>query len=153
MDDVALANYFAGLETGPLDGGALQPDIARALGVPMGTRLRVSDYTLTKNGIKHPDIGFREWVALPLLLATGFVIRGDRKRPSVECCYFDPAGMPFMAAKVAIKLTATRQAYVTTFHRLTLPEVRRIDRRALRRGALLRDLKRELAQLLAAPVT
>jgi hypothetical protein len=27
---------------------------------------------------------------------------------------------------VAIKVTATRQAYVTTFHRLTLPEIRRI---------------------------
>jgi hypothetical protein len=72
LDDVALANYFAGLETGPLDGGALQPDIARAL-------------CLTKTGIKHPDIGFREWVALPLLLATGFIVRvcecrGDARR-------------------------------------------------------------------------
>jgi hypothetical protein len=103
LDDVALANYFAGLEAGPLDGGALKPDIARALVVPVGTRLRISDYTLTKIGIKHPDIGFSEWVALPLLLATGFVVRGDRKRPSVECCYFDPAGIPFAAAKVAIK--------------------------------------------------
>jgi hypothetical protein len=86
-------------------------------------------------------------------LQQGLLVRGDRKRPSVECCYFDPAGIPFAAAKVAIKVTATRQAYVTTFHRLTVTEVRRIYRRALRRGALVRGLKKELAQLLAAPVT
>ena len=153
MDDVALANYFSGLQTGPLDGGALDPDIARALGVPVGTPLRISDYTLTKIRIKHPDIGFRELLALRLVLASGFVVRGNRKRPSVECCYFDPVGQPFMAAKVAIKVTVSRQAYLTTFHRLTLPETKRIYRRALRGGALARGLKQELAQLLAAPVT
>jgi hypothetical protein len=42
---------------------------------------------------------------------------------------------------------------VTTFHRLTVTEVRRIYRRALKRGALVRGLKKELAQLLAAPGT
>lgn len=119
----------------------------------MGTRLRVSDYTLTKIRIKHPDIGFRELLALRLVLASGFLVTGERKRPSVECCYFDPAGQPFTAAKVAIKVTASGQAYLTTFHRLTRPEIKRIYRRALRRGALVRDLKKELAQLLAAPVT
>ena len=60
---------------------------------------------------------------------------------------------PFTAAKLAIKVTAAGEAYVTTYHRLTLTEAKRIYRRALRRGALVRGLKEELAQLLAAPVT
>ena len=153
LGDVALANYFAGLETRSLDGGTLPRDIVCALGLPHGTRLRISDYTLTKIRIKHPDIGFRELVALPHVLANGFLVAARRKRPSIECCYFDPSGQPFTAAKVAIKATADGKAYLSTFHRLTAQEARRLYRGAVRHGLLLRDLKKELARLLAAPIT
>jgi hypothetical protein len=40
-----------------------------------------------------------------------------------------------------------------TFHRLTAPDARRLYRGAVRRGLLLRDLQKELARLLAAPIT
>jgi hypothetical protein len=152
LDDVALANYFAGVSPGPVDGGKLSPELSSALGVLPGTRILLSDYNLTKIRIKHQDIGFRELCQLPLILAQGFVIRGERRR-SIESCYFNPAGTYLVAAKVALKATHAGEVYLTTFHRLSVPELRRMHRRAVKRGALIRDLKSELARQLTAPAS
>lgn len=118
-----------------------------------GTPIWLSDYNLTKIRIKHPDIGFRELCQLHVILAEGFVVRGERPRRSIESCYFNPAGTLFTAAKLALKATSAGEVYLTTFHRLSLPEVKRVYRGAIRRGTLVRDLKIELARLLTAPVT
>lgn len=153
MDDVALTNYLAGLTRGPVEAGRLNRALARVLGVAPGTPIWLSDYSWTKIKIKHPEIGFREYVKLPLFLSDGFVVRGGRRRPCLEIYYFDPSEGALTAAKLVLKATSKGEVYVSTLFKLDRLEVRRLYRRAVENGTLVRDLKNELTrQLLAAPV-
>jgi|SRR5271170_6124526 len=61
MDDVALADYIAGVNRGPVEAGRVDAQSSRFLGVPCGTLIWFSDYTLIKLQAKHGEINFSHY--------------------------------------------------------------------------------------------
>jgi len=143
LDDVRLANYFAGieLEPGPIEAWRVDNDVAITLGVPVGTKVWLSNYNLTKIGFQHPEIIFSDYRRLPSIFASGFVVRGDTRTAEIFSIEEKPM-------KVVLKATKRDEVFVTTFHRIKWPEVRRLYRRARRKQSLIRDVNAELARLL-----
>lgn len=74
MDDVQLSNWYAGHDRQPVEAYRLDDiELARALGVAMGTPVWLSDYTLTKTRLIHKEIDFQDYKKLPEILAEGFI--------------------------------------------------------------------------------
>jgi hypothetical protein len=135
MDDVALANYVAGCHTGPVEAARLDPFCAGLIGIPAGTAILLSDYTLQKLRHKHGEINFSHYHHFPAIQLSGFVFRG-RKNNDLEFCWLAPTGLPFF---VAIKATVNGEVYVSTFHRINMTEARRRIKRARKSGRLVRE--------------
>ena len=132
MDDVALANYVAGVDRGPAEAGRLDAECARLLGVPCGTAIWFSDYTLIKPQAKHGEINFSHYKHMPSILLRGFLARGRRKN-LLDFWWLCEGGF-----FVVLKATKTKEVYVQTFHPIHLKEARRLCRRAVKEGRLIR---------------
>jgi hypothetical protein len=138
MDDVALADYIAGCFAGPVEAGRIDTFCAGLIGVPAGTAIWFSDYTLEKLRRKHGDINFSHYRHMPAILLRGFVARG-RKPNELELLLIANQGgekVPFFAA---LKATRAKEVYVGTFHRINLTEARRRLRRARETNRLVRE--------------
>ena len=141
MDDVKLANWFAGRDRSLVEVyRVFDSALTRALGVENGAVVWLSDDTLTKTGFVHKEIDFRDYQRLPEILSAGFVSPGNKKR-SVEVTHADLGGEHFTFWRLALKGTARDEVFVTMFHRSHLKDARRLYRRAHRKGTLLRDHK------------
>lgn len=144
MDEVALANYFAGpgVEPDPIEAWRVDADVARALGVPLRTVARLSYDNFVKITLKHDDVTFadlKRFAAIAESPAT-FVARDVRR--SAQLIHLDPA-RPF---KIVLRATRRNEVYLVTFHRTRADEARRLRRRAIKQGRLIRDLKTKPAR-------
>jgi hypothetical protein len=144
MDDVRLANFFAGreIEPGPIEAWRADHWLARALGVRLGEVVLLSYDNFVKSMMSHPEITFAEYMLLPKVFSEGFIYRGSRR--SAVICYFD-TGKPL---KVVAKATRYGEIYIKTVHRIGRDEVKRLFKGAERRGAVIRGSKAELARQL-----
>lgn len=133
MDDVALANYVAGVDRGPVEAGRLDAECARLLRVPCGTPIWFSDYTLFKLAVKHGEINFSHYQYMPPILLRGFLAHG-RKSNYLDFWWLKDREGFF----VVLKATVRREIFVQTFHRIHLREARRLYRLAVKHGRLVR---------------
>lgn len=138
MDDVALANYIAGFDTSNVEAGRLDRACADLLGVPVGTEIWFSDYTLLKLRQRHGDINFAHYRHMPSLLLHGFLARG-RKLNLLDFWWIDGIGSATAAFFMVLKATRKGEIFVETFHRTNLKEVRRLLKRAKLDGRLVRE--------------
>lgn len=94
--------------------GVLGQQIADALSSQ--TRfVRLSWKTIHKQQIRHPDIGFREYVLLPHLIERGLVIHESRSPTRINILYRETSERAFVAT---INVTRDRQRlYVLRLHR------------------------------------
>lgn len=65
VDDVELANYFAGLHRDDIYVDRAPRQAVGALAVDSGAPVLLSDYTLTKQGYRHREITFEDYLILP----------------------------------------------------------------------------------------
>jgi hypothetical protein len=144
MDEVALANYFAGygVEPDPIEAWRVDPSVARALDVPLRAPVRLSYANFSKITLKHRDITFDDLKRFAALAEADetFVAR-DRRR-SAQLVH-DDAVRPF---KIVLHATRKDEVYLVTFHRINISEARRLHKRAHREGRLIRDLKTKPAR-------
>ena len=136
MDDVALANYIAGVYAGPVEAGRLDYRCAGLLRVQAGTAIWFSDYTLSKLRRRHGDINFSHYRHMPSILLHGFLARG-RSNNLLEFWWVDRVSAEATAYFVVLKATKKGEVFVETFHRVHLREVRRLLRKAEREGRLI----------------
>ena len=106
MDDVALANYIAGVYSGPVEAGRLDHSCAELLGVKPGIEIWFSDYTLMKLRLKHGDINFSHYRCMPSILLHGFLARG-RQQSLLELWWVDQSGPGIMAYFVVFSRVAS----------------------------------------------
>jgi len=148
MDEVQLANYYAGLDPGPVAAGVVSDwRVARVLGCTQGAKIQLSDWTLTKTKFRHDDLDFADYLKLSEILREAFVIRG-RTRETAEMIYVEPREFRPPCWRVVVKHTVRSEAFITNFQRYHFSEARRIYRRALKDGQLVLDAKSTLAQRL-----
>jgi hypothetical protein len=147
VDDVELANYFAGLHRNDMVVAPLPLEVQRALKLPKSINVLLSDYTVTKCKFRHTNIGYSDYLLLPHIISSGFYVRG-RQGNEVDCFYLDSVSEPRRSYRVCIKRTIDGRAFVATFHRQKLPELRRLYRRARQSNRLVRHPSKELARLL-----
>ena len=140
MDDVALANYIAGSYFGHVEAGRLDHLCAQLLGVPAGTEIWFSDYTLLKLRQRHGDINFSHYHYMPSILLHGFLAKG-RKSNLLELWWINYDAFKPKAFVVVLKATSKGEVFVATFHRVHLREARRFQRRAARENRLIREQK------------
>lgn len=145
MDDVQLANYLAGIDPGPVEAGRADREFAELLGVDAGTLIWLSDYTLTKTWAFHSEITFEDYCNIPNVLSHGFVIPGNKRR-TIQTYHVDTNDDVYKMWRVCLKSTSKNEVFVTLLHRVQMKEMRRVYRRAVRRGELLRDHKHQLAR-------
>ena len=148
MDDVQLANWYAGLDVGPVGVCRLfEHSLLAALKVPSGSTVWLSDYTLTKIAFSHKEIDFRDYQRLPEIISAGFVVPGNKQR-TIEVDHADLGGPRYRFWRACLKATAQHNdVYITMFHRSHLKDMRRLYRRAHKKGFLLRDHKDTPARL------
>ena len=147
MDELKLADYFAGLHREAIEAGRLDAVSARALDMETGTIVWLSDWTLTKVGFRHSEITYQHYLKVPTILREGFVLRG-RKGRGLEFYWIEGWERTQHGYCLCVKRTKARDVYVTTFHPIHSNEVRRKYRGAERKGLLIRPLKTESAQRL-----
>lgn len=147
MDELKLANYFAGLHRENIEAGRLDAASARAVGMDAGTIVWLSDWTLTKVGFRHREITYQHYLKIPTVLREGFVLRG-RKGAGLEFYWVEGWEAATHGYCLCLKRTRARDIYVTTFHPIHFNEVRRKYRGAERKELLVRPPKPELAQRL-----
>jgi hypothetical protein len=133
MDDVALANYVAGTDRGPVEAGRLDAESARLLGVPCGTPIWFSDYTLIKLKAKHGEISFSHYRHMPSILLRGFLAIG--RKPNLLDFWWLKGQEGFF---LVLKATVNREIFVQTYHRIHVHEARRLYRLAVKQGRLIR---------------
>jgi len=139
MDDVALANYIAGSHFGNVEAGRVDQLCASLLGVDPSTEIWFSDFTLMKLRLRHGDINFSHYKHMPSVLLRGFIARG-RKAGLIELWWVSPGcGEDAAAYFIVLKATKRGEVFVETFHRAHLKESRRLHRKALREGRLVRE--------------
>ncbi len=136
MDDVALANYIAGLHVGDVEAGRVDGFYAELLGVEASTLIRFSDYTLHKMRNRHGEINFQHYRHMPSILMSGFVAKG--RTPSVlELWWAHPESTTVLF--VVLKVTSKAEIYIETFHPIHRKEARRLVKRAREDGRLVRE--------------
>ncbi|MGH6890748.1 MAG: hypothetical protein ACREEP_00665 [Dongiaceae bacterium] len=144
MDELKLADYFAGLHREDIEAGRLDATLAGALGMAAGTAVWLSDWTLTKVRFRHAEINFQHYVKMPAILREGFALRG-RKEIGLEIYWVEGWSSAAHGFCLCMKRTAKSDVYITTFHPIHFSELRRKYRSAERKGLLVRPLKTELA--------
>jgi hypothetical protein len=133
MDDVALANYMAGLDRRHVEAGRLDAECARLLGVPCSTLIWFSDYTFIKLEAKHGEINFSHYRHMPCILLRGFLARG--RQPNMLDFWWLIEDEGFF---VVLKASKKQEVFVQTFHRIHVREARRLYRLAVKQGRLIR---------------
>lgn len=144
MDELKLADYFAGLHREDIEAGRLDAVLAGILGMVAGTVVWLSDWTLTKVRFRHAEISLQHYLKIPVILREGFALRG-RKGLGLEIYWIDGWTSAAHGYGLCMKRTAKNDVYITTFHPIHFSEVRRKYRGAERRGQLVRPLRTELA--------
>jgi hypothetical protein len=144
LDELKLADYFAGLHREGIEAGRLDAALAGALEMPAGTIVWLSDWTLTKVRCRHGEINFQHYLKIPVILRDGFALRG-RKGSGLEIYWVEGWSNAAHGFCLCMKRTAKSDVYITTFHPIHFSEVRRKYRAAERKGLLARPLKTELA--------
>lgn len=139
MDDVALSNCVAGCFAGPVEAGRLDALCAHLIGVPTGTPIWFSAFTLEKLRYVHGEINFSHYLHMPAILLRGFIVRG--RTPNVlELCWVQKAAegrrTPF---SVVLKATKKKEVFLQTFHRINLKEARRRVKVARAKGLIVRE--------------
>jgi hypothetical protein len=142
MDDVGLADYIAGITSGPVEAGRVDAQCSRFLRVPCGTVIWFSNYTFIKLEAKHGEINFSHYRHMPSILLHGFLATG-RKPRLLDLWWVQPDG----GFSVVLKATSKNEVFVTTFHPIHLKEARRLFRRARDQGRLIR-VQRDACSLL-----
>jgi len=138
MDDVALANYIAGVHKGNVEAGRVDRMCAQLLSVPMGTEIWFSSYTLEKLRRKHGEINFSHYRHLPAILLNGFLARG-RHEKLIDLWWIDVEALPSAEYFVVLKATRKAEVFIETFHRINIKETRRLIKRAKKEGRLFRE--------------
>ncbi len=146
VDDVQLANYITGLESGPVEAWRVDRALARALGVSPRTVVWVSDCNLTKIRFGHKELDFRDYCKIHEILENGYAVVGRRER-SAEIYYLATDGSDRIW-RACVKATEKNELFLTTFHRTNKKEMRRVYRKALSQGTLIRDTTNGLARLI-----
>lgn len=144
MDEVALANYFAGhgVEPDPIEAWRVDRAAACALCVALRTPVRFSYANFCKITLKHRDVTFDDLKRFANLAeADETFIARDRRR-SAQLVHVDSA-RPF---KMVLRATRKDEVYLVTFHRIRTSEARRLHKRARREGRIIRDLKTKPAR-------
>jgi hypothetical protein len=147
MDDVALANYQAGLFTGNVEAGRLDPLCAALLGAPVGTPIFFSDFTLSKLRLRHGEINFPRYLHMPSILLHGFAARG-RKPNLVELWWLQVRSGKCSGFFAVLKATRKAEIFVETLHAVDRKEARRLLKRAKEGARLVRE-QQNAAVLLA----
>lgn len=126
VDDVELANYFAGLQRGDIYVDRAPRQAVGALAVDSGAPVLLSDYTLIKQGYRHREITFEDYLILPRILSSGFIIKG---RKSKDVDVFDSEIVNFYRRSYRICLhgTINNTVYIVTFHKYSLSESELVD--------------------------
>jgi hypothetical protein len=137
MDDVALANYVAGVFSGPVEAGRLDAACAPLLGLEIGVQFWFSDYTLFKLKSSHGEINYSHYKHMPAIQLHGFLARG-RHSNLIDLWWADLSNDEKAAYFVVLKATSSNEVYVSTFHRISFKETRRLWRRATEQGRLVR---------------
>ncbi len=154
MDDVKLANYFAGTELGPIEAGKIDQQVSTALGLTGPTIVWLSDWTITKIYYRHPKITFQDYLRIPEVFAGGFVVYSSklvgfgRRARNIEIFHLNDTLVTLRMWRVCLKATASDQVFITTFHHTNLKEMRRMYARGQRRQTLIRPAENRLAQRL-----
>ncbi|MDF1734743.1 MAG: hypothetical protein P1U37_05615 [Minwuia sp.] len=150
MDDVGLANYIAGLSRDHVEVGRVDRDISHALGGRLGDAILLSDYSLTKIHLKHPDITFEDYRIIPvILMESAIIIRRKKNRNTAELSL--PPIEESLKSRYGYRLClkpAEEGVFVTAFHRLTMQEARRHIRNGLKTDRLVREDSQGLAKQL-----
>jgi len=133
MDDVALANYMAGFDRGPVEAGRVDGLCARLLGVERGTVIWLSEYTLIKLEATHGEMNFSHYLHMPSVLLNGFLAKG-RHANLLEFWWLNQDG----GFQTVLKATRKREVFVKTFHPIHLREARRLYRLARKQDRLIR---------------
>jgi hypothetical protein len=133
MDDVALANYVAGVDRRPVEAGRLDAECSRLLGVSCSTPIWFSDYTLIKLEAKHGEINFSHYRHMPSILLRGFLATG--RKPNYLDFWWLDGEQGFL---VVLKATVRKEVFVQTFHRIHVREAKRLYRLAVKQGRLIR---------------
>jgi len=145
LDDVQLANYLAGVDPGPVIAGKVGSELAKYLDIPRGSFVLLSDYNLTKNRFRHPEMDFQDFLRLPEIIDDGFVVPGNKRR-SLEITHLVSENGRYHFWSLSLKATRTGELFATMFRKSKLKEARRVYRRALKQSKLIRDHKNELAR-------
>jgi hypothetical protein len=138
MDDVALANYQAGIYSGNVEAGRLDPLCAGLLGVPAGTAISFSDYTLSKLRLRHGEINFARYLKMPSILLHGFAAKG-RTTKVVELWWLEARAGKCSGFFAVLKATRKAEVFVETLHAIDRKEARRLQKRAKESGRLVRE--------------
>ena len=137
MDDVALANYIAGTHSGYVEAGRIDQACGDLLGIEVGTEIWFSDYTLIKLRGKHGDINFAHYRHMPSIQLSGFLAHG-RHSNLAELWWANLSNEERAAFFVVLKATGKQEVFVSTFHRISFKEARRLWRRATEDSRLVR---------------
>ena len=144
MDRVALANYFAGpgVETDPIEAWRVDAAVARALDVAVGTPVRLSYQNFVKITLKHQDVTFEDLSRFAEIANAPSTCVARDSRRSALLIFPDPV-RPF---KIVLRATRLREVYLVTFHRTRAAEARRLIRRALKGGRMVRGAETKSAR-------
>lgn len=146
MDDVALANYIAGVSRDHVDVGRVGSELARALGGYLGETIWLSDYSFTKIRFRHSDITFQDYCLIPMILSNAAIIAGKkRKKRTAELSIGPSVANQKPGYRLCMKPTKDG-VFVTTFHKLSLREARRHIRKGVKNGTLVRADNQGLAK-------
>jgi hypothetical protein len=138
MDDVALANYVAGISFANVEAGRLDGLCGQLLGLEPGIPIWLSDYTLMKLRQRHGEINFSHYGNMQFVLLKGFLAKG-RESNLLELWWIGRFGAELRAFLCVLKATRKKEVFVSTFHRIDLKEARRFLKRAKKEGRLVRE--------------
>jgi hypothetical protein len=137
IDDVEFANLVAG-HLGPKAralAGRLDPALRATVGATRG-EVWLSAYTYQKQRIKHPDVDFRAYRLLPVIIRDALVFRQGARRLIFLSNADNAAAKHF---RLCIKhARAADELYVESFHPLWPKDFRRLSKRAEGAGAIIR---------------
>lgn len=137
MDDVALANYQAGIDFGNVEAGRLDRACADLLGLAIGTPIWFSDYTFLKLRQRHGEINFSHYRNMPSILLHGFLARG-RHSNLLDFWWIKSRDENPSGFFVVLKATKKAEVFVETFHPIHLREGRRLFKRAIAEKRIIR---------------
>jgi hypothetical protein len=146
VDTVALANYYAGygVQRSPIEAWRVDREIARGMGVPVGTPVFLSYENFSKISVTHREIGFSDFARLRELITSPLTFVSTGHHRSAEFTH----ALRERPLRFILRATRLREVYLVSMYRQKWPDVRRLYGRAKRENRLIRDLETELARQL-----